>query len=110
MDGRIGRVQAFMGSVLNVNPILGIKNGEALPYTRVRSHHKAVELLRQFALSFKNVKAIAVEYGTNVDEANLFAEKIKSLYTGVPVYLSHMSPVIGTHTGPGVLSVTIMES
>lgn len=109
MGGRIGRVQAFMGAMLQVNPILGIKNGEAFPYTRVRSRNKAVEVLHQFALSFNNVKAIAVEYGTNIDEAKIFAGKIASSCAKVPLYMSHVSPVIGTHTGPGVLSVTVLE-
>jgi DegV family protein with EDD domain len=109
MGGRIGRVQAFMGAMLQVNPILGIKNGEAFPYTRVRSRSKAVEALQQFALSFNNIKAIAVEYGTNIDEAKIFAEKIASSLSKVPLYMSHVSPVIGTHAGPGVLSVTVLE-
>jgi DegV family protein with EDD domain len=109
MGGRIGRVQAFMGAMLQVNPILGIKNGEAFPYTRVRSRSKAVEALHQFALSFKDVKAIAVEYGTNIDEAKVFAGKIMSSCAKVPIYMSHVSPVIGTHTGPGVLSVSVLE-
>jgi DegV family protein with EDD domain len=109
MGGRIGRVQAFMGAILQVNPILGIKNGEAFPYTRVRSRSKAVEALHQFALSFKNVKAIAVEHGTNIDEAKVFAEKIMPSCAKVPIYMSHVSPVIGTHTGPGVLSVSLLE-
>lgn len=109
MGGRIGRVQAFMGAMLQVNPILGIKNGEAFPYTRVRTRKKAVEALYQFALSFKNVKAIAVEHGTNIEEAKIFADKIMAALTKVPVYMSHVSPVIGSHTGPGVLSITVLE-
>jgi DegV family protein with EDD domain len=109
MGGRIGRVQAFMGAMLQFNPILGIKNGEAFPYTRVRSRKKAVEALQQFALSFENVKAIAVEYGTNAEEAKIFSGKIMSSFTKIPVYISHVSPVIGSHTGPGVLSITVLE-
>jgi DegV family protein with EDD domain len=109
MGGRVGKVQAFMGSMLKINPILGIKNGEAFPYTRVRSRAKAVEALQQFATGFRNVKALAIEYGTNKDEAKVFADKIASLFPNIPMYISNVSPVIGTHTGPGVLSVTILE-
>jgi DegV family protein with EDD domain len=109
MGGRVGKVQAFMGSILKVNPILGIKNGEAFPYTRVRSRSKAIEALQQFTTGFRNVKALAIEYGTNKDEAKVFADKIASLFPNVPMYISNVSPVIGTHTGPGVLSITILE-
>lgn len=98
-----------MGAMLQVNPILGIKNGEAFPYTRVRSRSKAVKALHQFALTFKDARAIAVEYGTNIDEAKIFAGKIISSCAKVPVYISHVSPVIGAHTGPGVLSISVLE-
>jgi len=107
--GRIGKVQALMGSVLRMNPILGIKDGVAFPFARVRSRAKATDWLCEFASKFEKVKALAVEYGTNVAEAKALAERISSIFPKVPIYLSNVSPVIGTHTGPNVLSVTVME-
>ena len=107
--GRIGKVQALMGSVLRMNPILGIKDGVAFPFARVRSRAKATDWLCEFASKFEKVKALAVEYGTNVAEAKALAERISSIFPKVPIYLSNVSPVIGTHTGPSVLSVTVME-
>jgi len=107
--GRIGKVQALMGSMLRMNPILGIKDGVASPFARVRSRAKATDWLCDFASKFEKVKALAVEYGTNVAEAKALAERISSIFPKVPIYLSNVSPVIGTHTGPSVLSVTVME-
>ncbi len=107
--GRIGKVQALMGSVLRMNPILGIKDGVASPFARVRSRAKATDWLCDFASKFEKVKALAVEYGTNIAEAKALAERISSIFPKVPIYLSNVSPVIGTHTGPSVLSVTVME-
>ena len=48
--GRIGKAQAFLGSVLKVNPILSIKDGETYPVARERSRAKAVEHLYKFAM------------------------------------------------------------
>ncbi|UCH50600.1 MAG: DegV family protein [Chloroflexota bacterium] len=107
--GRIGKVQALMGSMLKMNPILGIKDGVAFPAARVRSRAKATDWLCEFASKFNKVKALAVEYGTNVAEAEALAKRIASVFPKVPIYLSNVSPVIGTHTGPNVLSVTVME-
>jgi len=107
--GRIGKVQALMGSMLKMNPILGIKDGVAFPFARVRSRAKATDWLCEFASKFNKVKALAVEYGTNVAEAEALAKRIASVFPKVPIYLSNVSPVIGTHTGPNVLSVTVME-
>jgi DegV family protein with EDD domain len=109
IGGRIGRVQALLGTILRINPILGIKNGEAFPFARVRSRAKAIEWLYQFATGFDKVKALAVEYGTNIAEAKGLAQRIASALPEVPLYMSNVNPVIGTHTGPGILSVTVME-
>lgn len=107
--GRIGKAQAFLGSMLRINPILGIQNSEATPYGRVRSRAMATEWLYQFAARFNKVKALAVEYGTNVDEARALAKRITCLFPNIPLYMSNVSPVIGTHAGPNVLSLTVME-
>jgi len=108
--GRIGRVQAFLGSMLRMNPIIGIKDGVAFPFARVRSRAQAVDWLCEFASKFEKVKALAVEYGTNAAEAKALAERIASVFPKIPMYISNVSPVIGTHTGPNVLSVTVMEA
>jgi DegV family protein with EDD domain len=107
--GRIGKVQAFLGSMLKMNPILGIKDGVAFPAARVRSRAKATEWLFEFASKFSKVKALAVEYGTNVAEAKAFAKRMASVFPKAPIYLSNVSPVVGTHTGPNPLSVTVLE-
>jgi len=107
--GRIGKVQALMGAMLKINPILGIKDGEAFPFARVRSRAKATDWLCEFASKFSQVKALAVEYGTNATEAKALAKRIAAVFPKVPIYLSNVSPVIGTHAGPNILAITVME-
>jgi len=48
-----------------------------------------------------------VEYATDLDEANRLVERFHSNYPQIPIYLSRASPVIGTHTGPGLIVVTV---
>jgi fatty acid kinase fatty acid binding subunit len=107
--GRIGKVQALLGSMLKMNPILGLKDGVAFPAGRVRSRAKATEWLFQFTSGFSKIKALAVEYGTNVDEAKAFASRLASMFPKAAIYMSNVSPVIGTHTGPTLLSLTVLE-
>jgi DegV family protein with EDD domain len=107
--GRIGKVQALLGSVLKMNPILGLKDGVAFPAARVRSRAKATEWLIEFVSNFRKIKAMGVEYGTNVAEAKAFAASLSSLFPKATMYMSNVSPVIGTHTGPNLLSVTVLE-
>jgi DegV family protein with EDD domain len=106
--GRIGKAQAFLGSLLKVNPIIGIKDGEVRPLARERSRPRAIDYLYNFAASFYKVEELAVEYATDLDEANKLVERLRSKYPQIPIYLSRTSPVIGTHTGPGLILVSVL--
>jgi len=106
--GRIGKAQAFLGSLLKVNPIIGIKDGEVHPCARERSRAKAINYLYNFAASFGNVEGLAVEYATDLDEAKRLIQRFHSKYPQVPIYLSRTSPVIGTHTGPGLIIISVL--
>ncbi len=106
--GRIGKAQAFLGSLLKVNPIIGMKNGETYPLARERSRAKAIDYLYHFVTGFDRVEGLAVEYASDIDEANRLMEKLHSKYPNVPIYLSRTSPVIGTHTGPGLIMLSVL--
>jgi DegV family protein with EDD domain len=106
--GRIGKAQAFLGSLLKVNPIIGLKDGEVYPVGRERSRAKAIDRLHDFAASFGNVEGLAVEYAADLDEANKLVQRLRSEHPQIPIYLSRTSPAIGTHTGPGLIVVTVL--
>jgi DegV family protein with EDD domain len=106
--GRIGKAQAFLGSLLKVNPIIGLKDGEVYPVARERSRAKAIDRLYDFATSFGNVEGLAVEYAADLDEANKLVQRLRSEYPQIPTYLSRTSPAIGTHTGPGLIVVSVL--
>jgi len=105
--GRIGKAQAFLGSLLKVNPVIGMKNGEVSPYARERSRAKAIDHLYKLATGFGDVEGLAVEYATDLDEANRLVQRFRSRFPQVPIYLSRASPAIGTHTGPGLIAVSV---
>ena len=82
---------------------------QELGITVTRSRAKAADWLFRFAAKFHKVKALAVEHGSNVAEAKALAKRMASVFPHVPLYLSNVSPVIGTHAGPNVLAITILE-
>jgi len=106
--GRIGKAQAFLGSLLKVNPIIGMKDGEVYPLARERSRAKAINYLYDFVTSFRKVEGVAVEYASDLDEANRLVQRLYSKYPQIPIYLTRTSPVIGTHTGPGLIVVSVL--
>ncbi|MFC1864973.1 DegV family protein [Chloroflexota bacterium] len=106
--GRIGKAQAFLGSVLKINPIITLKDGVVEPAGRTRSRAKALDYLYDFVMNFSNIEALAVEYATTPDEADELVERFGSKFPKERIYRSRATPVIGTHTGPGLLIVTVL--
>ncbi len=107
--GRIGKAQAFLGTLLKVNPILGIKEGEAFPITRVRSRALAVDFLVNFVENFKKIDALVIEDAITTNELGKLAQRLQGLVPDEHFYRSKVSPVVGTHVGPHVLSVSVLE-
>ena len=106
--GRIGKAQSLIGSILRVNPIIGMRDGEVCPFGRERSRAKAIDHLCNFAMSFSRIEGLAVEYAVCRDEAEKVVERLGSKFPKERIYRSRASPVIGTHTGPGLLVVTVL--
>lgn len=106
--GRIGKARAFLGSMLRINPIIGLKDGEVCPFGRARSRAKAIDHLYDFAMSYSHIEEMAVEYAAGLDEAEMLVERLGSKFPKERIYRSRAGPVIGTHTGPGLLLVSVL--
>jgi DegV family protein with EDD domain len=106
--GRIGKARAFLGSKLKVTPILGIREGEAFPFSREHSRARAIDHLYYFALSFSHIEAMAVEHATDLKEADALAKRLKTQFPRTPIYRTMVNPVIGAHVGPRVLGVAVL--
>ena len=108
--GRIGKAQGLLGSLLAVKPILTVKDGEISPLTRVRSRTAGLDYLYKFVAGFSRIEELAVEHATTPDEAEQFAKRLGALYPTDRIIRATVSPVIGTYTGPHVLSVSVLEA
>ena len=106
--GRIGKAQALLGSLLKINPIIGLKDGEVIPCGRERSRARAIDHLYNFAAGYSHIEELAVEYATAIDEADMLVERLGALFPKERIYRTRTSPVISTHTGPSLLIVTVM--
>jgi DegV family protein with EDD domain len=107
--GRIGKAQAFLGGLLKVNPILGIKDGAAFPIARCRNRTQAMDFLVNFAKGFSQIEALAIEDATTPDDLQALAERLNGVVPPERIYRSKVSPVVGSHVGPRVLLVAVLE-
>jgi DegV family protein with EDD domain len=107
--GRIGAAEAFMGRMLDVKPILTLKDGMAMPVVRRRTRAKAVEYLRKFAASFDTMAELAVAHTTTPEDAVGLVNDLGDIFPKERIYLSVIGPVVGTHLGPGALGIAVVE-
>jgi DegV family protein with EDD domain len=108
--GRIGKAQAFLGSLLKVNPIVGIKDGATFPIARSRNRAQAMDFLVNFVRGFSRIEAVAIEDATTPDDLQALAERLKDVVPPERIHRSKVSPVVGTHVGPHVLAVAVLEA
>lgn len=106
--GRIGRVQAFLGSMLKANPIIGLKEGEAYPFARERSRSRAVNHLYNFAMSYAKIEEIAIEDAATPDDAETLVERLSPRFPRERIFRAKASATVGTHTGPSLLVLTVL--
>jgi DegV family protein with EDD domain len=110
LGGRIGKVQALLGSVLNVKPMLTIKGGLLSPAGRVRSRTRGIDILYNFVKNAAGIQDLAVVYNTEPDEAQDMVSRLGSVFPEEKIRLAQLGPALGVHTGPGILFVTMRVS
>jgi DegV family protein with EDD domain len=108
--GRIGKAQAFLGGLLKVNPVVGLKDGATFPIARPRNRAQAMDFLINFVKGFSRIESVAIEDATTPDDLQTLAERLKDVVPPERIYRSKVGPVIGTHVGPHVLAVAVLEA
>jgi len=108
--GRVGKGYGLLGSMLRVKPLLTMREGKLTLAGVARTRATSIKRLYDFVEDFPQVSEIAVSYATTNEEAEALAERIKSSHPGIPLYLTRIGPVLGTHAGPGAMGVAVRES
>ncbi len=107
--GRVGKAAGLAGQLLNVKPILAIRDGEVVPLKRVRGRSKALaEFERLFAEASEDGPGlhVGVAHADAESEANKLAERVRAVRPSASLdFFTELGPVIGTHGGPGTLGL-----
>lgn len=109
--GRIGGAQRFLGSALNMKPILALQDGRVEAVERVRTKSKAVDRLLELVVEQTKGKSpirISTLHANVETEARDLLAKASELLKPTEAILSEVSPVIGTHAGPGTVGLAYM--
>lgn len=110
--GRLSSAQAFIGSLLQVKPLLHFEDKVIVPFEKIRTRKKAmkriVDLLGENAAGGEPYQAVII-HANREEEALEWKTELKTLYPNVEFTISYFGPVIGTHLGEGAMGLGWMK-
>lgn len=110
--GRIGGAKRFLGSMLNIKPILEMSGGKIEAVDQVRTQKRALErmaeLITEKAAGERPLR-MAVIHSNVPDLAHELKDEVTAAFSPEEIYVSDLSPAIGTHVGPGTLAIACMH-
>jgi len=111
--GRIGGARRFLGSALNIKPILTVADGKVEAAGSVRTKAKAVnhliELVHEQCKGKNNVHLATLHANAEAEAKEILKKAGQGLNVAESV-LSEVSPAIGTHTGPATVGLAYLHS
>ena len=106
--GRIGGAQRFIGTAISMKPLLTVTDGRIESFESVRTKKKAyarlLEVIEQETAGKPNVRLASLHAAAEEDANYLLAEASKRV-NPVETVMSEVSPVVGTHVGPGTVGL-----
>jgi DegV family protein with EDD domain len=109
--GRIGGAQRFLGTMLNMKPILAIQDGRVEGIDRIRTKTKAHD--RVLELTMEKVAGrtpvhLATLHANAAEDARALLTRAEQALHPVESVFTEVSPTVGTHAGPGTVGLAFM--
>ena len=105
--GRLGKAQAFLGSLLGIKPILTMRDGELYPLERVRTRSKALHRLTEIVKEMAPIAELCVIHATTPQDATSLGEGLSHLLAPEKILSLRLGPTLGVHAGPGLVGVGV---
>ncbi|WP_040204208.1 DegV family protein [Neobacillus jeddahensis] len=110
--GRLSSAQAFIGSLLQVKPLLHFENKVIVPFEKIRTRKRAmnriVDLLNEDASGGEAYRAVII-HANREEEAKEWRNELSALYPNVEFTIGYFGAVIGTHLGEGSMGLGWMK-
>lgn len=107
--GRIGRARAFLGTLLNIRPIIKLEDGEVQPVEKVRTRSKAIDWLVEFVELFPRIDRLALLHSNSPTDVEMLVRRLEPFHPRDRIMVGQYGPVIGAHVGPGGLGVVVSQ-
>jgi len=110
--GRVSKASAFLGGLLNIKPILNMEEGKLVPIEKIRGQKKVfrriIEIMKERG-SRLNEQIIGISHADTEETALEIKEMIMNEFHPREVYISSIGSAIGSHTGPGTISIFFLN-
>ncbi|MEH7416405.1 DegV family protein [Neobacillus drentensis] len=110
--GRVSKASAFLGGLLNIKPILNMEDGKLVPIEKIRGQKKVfrriIDIMKERG-SGLNEQIIGISHADTEATAIEVKEMIINEFHPKEVYISSIGSAIGSHTGPGTISIFFLH-
>jgi len=107
--GRIGGARALLGSLLSIKPVVTLVDGVVEEESKQRTRGRSLRYLADKAANSPPISRLAVSNGAATDLDD-FLGMLQGVHTEYPLEVVDLGPVVGTHTGPGTVGLSIVTS
>ncbi|MBE3589940.1 MAG: DegV family protein [Firmicutes bacterium] len=110
--GRVGRARGLVGKILGLHPLLTLVDGEVDSPGVVRSRRAGLQRIEEETerrLTGEGRRRMVVIHADAEDEAREWAERIRDRFRPDDLWIEPFTPVLGVHTGPGLLGLVSCE-
>jgi DegV family protein with EDD domain len=109
--GRIGGANRWVGTALNIKPVLEVRDGRIEPLERIRTRNKALNRLVELAverIGDKKPVYMACIHANIEEAAHDLLARVADIVKPEKTVVTGLSPAVGTHTGPGTIGLAWM--
>ena len=110
MGGRVSRAQAMIGNMLDLKPLLLVKeHAEIAAVDRVRTRSRAIPRMIEFFESDMPVEYVGVVHAQAPEDAERIAAGLREKHPDLEIPIGQIGCVLGTHTGPKALGLVYLK-
>lgn len=109
--GRIGGAQRFLGTMLNMKPILAIQDGRVEGIDRIRTKNKAHDRVLELVtekIAGRTPVRLATLHANAAEDAKALLTRAEQSLSPIESIFTEVSPTVGTHAGPGTVGLAFM--
>lgn len=103
--GRLSRGSAFLGSLINIRPLLHVEQGQLVPIGKFRGQKKVFNEMIQQMKQDQADAGIEIAHANNQEDAAMLARLIKEQFPDAEIIISEIGPTIASHTGQGTIAL-----